>query len=283
MTHSKGNSNNSKGWKPWEHFLELPNRSRAALLIGPPRLPRPLAAVVHDGFLRWIWYYRDLPPKLPPDLQVPPPDEIDGPPKLQAIPPRLCFAFARLAQASEVQIRRFAMRWGPLGLQLPEEETVENWRDCARLAQALLRFTAALSVGDPGDEEDWRVICQSTPAENLNRRRWSRELQLTIVAAAMNSLFAEARGHRILTVGDKDLRIQPNASNLLGIVVAQIAHVIALSDQKAVCSGCRNAFTPSRPIVRGSRQYCKSCRKAKVPQRDAARDYRARREASRRA
>jgi hypothetical protein len=283
MTHSKGNSNNSKGWKPWEHFLELPNRSRAALLIGPPRLPRPLAAVVHDGLLKWISYYRDLPPKLPPDLQAPPPDEIDGPPKLQAIPPRLCFAFARLAQGSQEQIRCFAERWGPLGFELSEGETIDNWRDFARLAQALLRFTAALSVGDPGDEEDWRVICQSTPAKVLERRRWSRELQLTIVAAAMNILFSRARGHRILTVGDKDLRIQLNASNLMGILVAQIAHVIARSDQKVVCAGCRNPFMPSRPITRGSRQYCTSCRKAKFPQRDAARAYRARREASGRA
>jgi hypothetical protein len=264
MTRSKATPNDSKASNWWEDFLKLPNRSRAARLIGPAPMPLPLKAEVHDGSLTWTWYD---------------PYESDGrrkAPILRAAPASLCFDFARLGQASDEQIRRFADRWGPLHFDSRPEESLATWRRYARLAQALLRFTAELSSGGLGDEEDWRVICQSTPAKDLERLGLSRGTQIAIVAAAVNTWFAQARGHGILAIQDNDLQVRPYASNLFGVLVTQIAHVIARSDQKAVCAGCRNTFRPTRPIVRGSRQYCDVCRKKGVPQRDASRDWRRR-------
>jgi hypothetical protein len=226
-------------------------------------MPRPLKAAVQDGFLTWTWYR----------------NEVGGnrkPPELKSAPAKLCFDFARLAEGSEEAIRLFAERWGPLNLELRQEESVDTWRRYARLAQALLRFTAEVNSGGLGDEEDWREICQSTPAGNLERAGWSRESQMAIAAAAVNLWFAQARGHGILIMIGPDLQVRPFASNLFGVLVTQIAHLVARSDQKAVCAGCRNPFSPTRPIVRGSRQYCNVCRKKKVPQRDASRDWRRR-------
>jgi hypothetical protein len=120
------------------------------------------------------------------------------------------------------------------------------------------------------------VICESTPAKDLERQGMPDRFQVAILAAAVNTWFAQARGHGILTMLDNDLQVRPYASNLLGVLVTLMAHVIARSDQKAVCAGCRNTFRPARPIVRGSRQYCERCRKAQVPQRDASRDWRRR-------
>jgi hypothetical protein len=227
-------------------------------------MPLPLKAEVHDDSLTWTWYD---------------PYESDGrrkSPILRAAPASFCFAFARLAQASDEQIRRFADRWGPLHFDSRPEESLDTWRQYARLAQALLRFTAELNSDGPCDEEDWSVICESTPAKKLERAGLSRRLQITIVAAAVNTWFDQARGHGILTMVDNDLQVRPYASNLFGILVTQVAHVIARSDQKVVCAGCRNPFPPVRPIMRGSRQYCSVCRKKGVPQRDASRDWRRR-------
>jgi hypothetical protein len=131
---------------------------------------------------------------------------------LRAAPASLCFAFARLAQASDEQIRRFADRWGPLHFDSRPEESLATWRQYARLAQALLRFTAELKSGGSVDEDDWRVICKSTPAKDLERASLSRRLQITIVAAGVNAWFDQARGHGILTMLDNDLQVRPYAS-----------------------------------------------------------------------
>jgi hypothetical protein len=99
---------------------------------------------------------------------------------------------------------------------------------------------------------------------------------MAILASAVNFRFDQARRHGILTMVHRDLQVRPYASDLFGVLITQIAHVITRSDQTAVCASCRNPFTPKRPLVRGSRQYCIPCRKAKVPQRDASRDWRRR-------
>jgi hypothetical protein len=63
---------------------------------------------------------------------------------------------------------------------------------------------------------------------------------------------------------------------LFGILITQIAHVIAHADQSVVCAGCKHVFTPRRPLSHGARQYCQSCRRRKVPRRDASRAFRTR-------
>jgi hypothetical protein len=266
MKHAPGRS---MAYDRWKDFLTLPKRdlrdrrNRVARLVGPPLMPRPLEASIQNGFLTWTWYS----------------GETDGSrhsPALQTAPSRLCFAFARLAQASDEDILCFAKQWGPLNRDRREEESMDHWRRYARLAQALMRFTAQVISGDHGDEEDWREICQSTPVHDLELKGLKDHEQMAIIAAAVNIWFDQAREHGILTMLGRDLQVMPHASALFGVLITQIAHVIARSDQMAVCAGCSNPFEPERPITRGSRQYCKSCRKKKVPQRHASWDWRRR-------
>jgi len=246
----------------WKEFLDVPSGSRAARLAGLPLIPRPVGVSHANGVLTWTWYSGIGGPNKPPELQT--------------APAELCFEFARLAQGSVEEICCFAERWGPLNLERREEEKVQNWRYYARLALALLRFTAALKAEGRGEEEDWRLICQTTPARELDRKGMPKQWQLAIVAAAVNNWFNDAREHGILTMLNHDLQVRPHASALFGILVTQIAHVIARSDQKAVCAGCHEPFQPTRPLSRGVRQYCKRCRKRRVPARDAMRDLRQR-------
>jgi hypothetical protein len=191
------------------------------------------------------------------------------------MPARLCFQFAQLARASDERIVELAGRWGPLGFDLRAEEDIRDWRRYAALAGALLRFTSEHAVGRRSEKEDWRIICEfvfgAADRDDLKIRE-----QTAVTALAVNTWFARARGHRILGSVDGVLQIRPNTSNLFGILITQIAHVMARTDQMAVCAGCKRAFTPERPISRGSRQYCRRFRKAKVPGRDASRDWRKR-------
>jgi hypothetical protein len=257
---------NSTASDPAKDFLALRGRARAARIIATPGLPRPYEAFLSgDGYLTWSWYAsKKMGTNLPPRA-------------LQKPPATLCFDFAKLADGSNAQIRRFAAKWGPLAMQARViEESVEDWRRYAQLAQALLRFTAQKLIGDRGRDEDWRTICESTPVRSLDRTRLPANAQMAITASAVNTWFATARGHRIMDMVDGKLQVRPNASNLFGILITQIAHVMARSDQLAVCAGCKDPFRPKRPLSRGDRQYCKRCRNAKVPQRDAARDWRRR-------
>src|SRR5207253_8879691 len=102
---------------------------------------------------------------------------------------------ARLADSTAEQIRQFAKTWGPLRVQMREEEAVDMWRHYAQLARALLRFTAKQLRGKPGDEEDWRVICKSIPAGSLKRGDMPYPMQMAILSASVNTWFARARGH----------------------------------------------------------------------------------------
>jgi hypothetical protein len=197
-------------------------------------------------------------------------------PPLPTVPAGLCFQFVQLAARSDEEIVAFAQRWGPLGLEIRAEERIEDWRRYAALGGALLRFAGDRATGGHGSDEDWRVICESTPPGFTERNQLTTAQQTAITALSVNTWFARARGHRLLKLVGNDLQVQPAASHLFGALITEIAHVIARTDQMAICAGCRNPFTPKRPISRGSRQYCTRCRNARVPQRDAARDYRRR-------
>jgi hypothetical protein len=256
----------SRAYDLTKDFLTLPGQNRFGRPLDPPRLPRPVKAFVDsDGHLTWTWY---------PQMEERMERDMLRPPDLQVVPARLCFDFAELAHASDEQIAAFAERWGPLNLELRAEEAIGGWRRYAVLADALLRFSAEQAVGGPGDDQDWRTICESTAAGELPRNRRNTRQQTEMVVFVVNAWFAEARGHRILNAVDGVPNIRPAASNLFGILITQIAHAIARTDQMAVCAGCKKTFLPKRPLSRGSRQYCSRCRKAKVPQRDASRDWR---------
>ena len=254
----------SKSSNSLKDFLALPKKSRAARVISPS-LPKPREAFLdRHGYLTCTWYathVRGAQRKSPP---------------LQKLPATLCFDFARLADAPHEQIRRFTKNYGLLGLEERAEEHVDAWSKWARLARALLRFAGERATGGSGEEEDWKTICEYAFSLALDRHRMHAHQQMAIAAAAVNKWFAKATGHRILEVVDGELQVRPGASNLFGILISQIARVMARSDQTVVCAGCKVPFLPTRPLVRGSRQYCTRCRKAKVPQRDASRDWRRR-------
>jgi hypothetical protein len=257
----------SMAYRRTKEFLTLPGEDRFARLMDLPPLPRPVKAFLSpDGHLTWTWYSVVKERKE---------GDTRRPPALQTAPADLCFEFAQLAHGAKEEIVAFAGRWGPL-LGTRDVEHINAWRRYARLAAALLRFTGERASGGLGDTEDWRIICKSTVPGVIDRVQLTSQQQTAITASAVNTWFAKARGHRVLAVVDGKLQIRPAASNLFGVLIMQIAHVMARTDQVAICAGCRNAFTPKRPISRGSRQYCRRCRKAKVPQRDASRDWRRR-------
>ena len=248
-------------------FLVVPNKDRFARLLDPPQLPRPVKAFLDSqGYLTWKWYS---------DTKNRKEGDTRQRPALQKAPVGLCFQFARLTHGSDGEIVAFAERWGPLGLDTRAEERIEEWRGYAALAGALLRFAGARATKSRVADQDWQTICELTVPALIDDRLTTQE-QTSVTALAVNTWFAKARGHRILDVVDGKLQIRPAASNLFGVLIAQIAHVMAYTDEMAICAGCRDAFTPKRPISRGARQYCKRCRKAKVPQRDASRDWRRR-------
>jgi hypothetical protein len=199
---------------------------------------------------------------------------------MHQVPAKLCFDFARLAEGSNESIRHFAASWGPLRWEGGNADHVDDFRRYAQVAKALLRFTAERLSGGHGVDEDWNTICEFVaPGQNLtDRAGLDSRFQMAITAAAVNKWFAQAQGHGILGISDATLQVRPYASNLFGMLITQIAHVIARSDQLAVCDGCRAPFERDRAPSRGPRQYCRKCRQAKVPQRDASRDWRRRAE-----
>jgi hypothetical protein len=242
---------------PLQGFLILHDLLRPARLIPDLGLLRPAAATVdQDGYLRWTW-------KLTRHLEAPPSD--------------LCFRFAALADGSPEQIRRFAARWGPLWLEPGvNQEPIELWLQYAQLARALLRFAADRLMGGKGRPEDWDTICKSIASESIDRTAMRSAAQTAVGGHAVNKWFGTARSHGIVRLVDQQLQIRPYAGFLFGILITQIAHATARSDQMAVCSGCNDPFVPARPLSRGVRQYCKRCRKKKIPRRDAARAWRQR-------
>jgi hypothetical protein len=247
-----------------KEFLGAPGKQRPARPAGRPDFPRPIHALLDsDGYLRWTWYKLETGGR-------------DQPPEFQKPRNGLCFEFARLAHASDEDIRRFAEKWGPLGIELRQEEHVNDWRRHAALAQALLSFAADRATGGRGSEEAWGTIRAWSPAGDTSDLRPTLRERTAIAASAINAWFVAARGHRIMAVVKGQFQIQPAASNLFGTLAAQVAHAMSRADERVQCSGCKTAFHPKTPISHGSRQYCSRCRRAKVPQRDASRDWRRR-------
>jgi hypothetical protein len=261
-----------------EDFFQIPGKGRSANLIASQSFERPgQASVDAHGNLTW---------------HLKPGSAAGRRPRLRAIPGNLCFEFARRADASVEQIRKFAEQWGPLGYNPPTGtgaavETVEQWRRYMTWVRAILRlarhrFTVEFA------EQDARLLLEiaapgasklklfNTPRQTQNQIRESRRWD---VARALNFLYARIPGNGIIHVVGDRFCIQLHGSNLLGILIAQVAYKLANVDQKIPCSGCPNSFVPVRPTTSGTRQYCPKCRRGGVSRRDAARDYRKRKKA----
>lgn len=269
-----------------QDFLTVRGRFRTARTVPVPLAARPVAAFLKDGYLTWTWddsknieQLNALCERLKKNLKITVKRVIPLEPR--KCPGTLCFDFARLAEGSDENIRRFAAKWGPLNFAKRAEEHIGVWRQYTRLALALLRFAADQLSGGPGLPDDWRTICESISNSSLTRIGMPRSFQMAIVAASINTWFAHAGGHSIVGVTkDGNIQVQPQANKLFGILITQIAHVIARSDQTVVCAGCKGPFPPKRRLVRGIRQYCELCRKRRIPACHAARDWRRRKRTS---
>jgi hypothetical protein len=260
MTTARRSPSGSEVSPNYKDFLDLPRSTRSGRVTGIPLLPNYLGASVdRHGNLRW-------PP--PPRRGVP----------LHKPPADLCFSFARLAEGSPEQIRRFAALWGPLGREVGIEQNVNHWKRHARVIQAILRFTAERISGGRGLEKDWETLCEwILPAPPpLERKGMNPREQMAFVCSAINKWFSAAKGNGILALTGQRLQVRAHGSNLFGVIGIQTAYAVARTDQAVVCAGCQEPLRRSRPLSRGDRSYCESCRKKKIPQRDAARDYRQR-------
>jgi len=243
----------------FEDFLSTA-RNRVACLTTTTLLPRPRdARLGADGQLSPMYYGED-----------------HRPPVIERFPADLCFRFARLAESSDEQIRRFMAQWGLLRSESPSEPA-QCWRSNAKLARAILRFTAELYGTGSGCNEDWELLCNYVTGCSLGKRLGLPvNFQLQIVAAALNKWYGSARGNCIVVCRDERLAFLNEASNLLGVLILQIAHAITRTHQRIPCDGCGRWFRPDQPQSRGSRRYCKKCQEAKVSRRHAVRDCRAR-------
>jgi hypothetical protein len=121
-------------------------KDRGSRLSGPlgmpSHLPKPYSVhLSRQGLFLFRWF----PPRSARQTLKHPP--------LRRVPERLWIEFVQLAEREDGEIRRFAEHWGPLRLsRRPSSatESVEEWRQFAILARALVRTDDAIRRDEPG-------------------------------------------------------------------------------------------------------------------------------------
>jgi hypothetical protein len=247
---------------------------------GPLRMPAPLPKPysVHlsrQGLLLFRWF----PPRSARQTLKPLP--------LRRVPGRLWCDFVQLADKDDGDIRRFAEHWGPLRpTRRPSSatESVEEWRQFAILARALVRTDEAVRRNEPGSAEDWKAICrwlQRVYDPELASQRTKRPGAVILhrrstVIAALNRWYSASPGNTILVLEGDRVAIRPEVGTLFGIIGVQLAYQVISSHRTLMCYHCNDFFTPQRIPTTGDRQFCPECRKRGKPQLYAMRDYRRR-------
>jgi hypothetical protein len=212
-------------------------------------------------------------------------------PPLRRVLPGLWSEFVQLAGRDDGEIRRFAEYWGPLRPSRrpsPATESVEEWRQSAILARALVRTDAAIRRNEPGSAEDWQAICQwlrwaYDPELASQRTKWPGAVVLhrrATVIAALNRWYSASPGNTILVLEGDRVAIRPQVATLFGTIGAQLAYQVISSHKTLICYHCNDFFTPRRIPSTGGRQFCPECRKRGNPQLYAMRDYRRRAKAT---
>jgi len=241
---------------------------------GPPvvgsYLPAPVSAQLSaSGVLSWTWV---LPAGRRDYNRV----RTQQPRKVIA---NLCEAFAALADAPDEKIRRFAAHWGPLRYprsrdEPKDTETVDQWRQFAALARAVVRCATALSEGSSGLAEDWRAI--ALWLEALNEPKPTIHHGLLLVASALNKWYARSSANALVTVHRDKIVIQPSSELLFGIIGMQLARHVTGAQDALVCYHCGRFYVPKNRPRTGARNFCPTCRRARKPEMYAMRDHRAR-------
>ena len=212
---------------------------------------------------------------------------------LRQVPDGLWKQFLRLHDATEEQVRRFALRYGPLtpNLRPGETEEISYWRHFSRLGHAIIRGHQAIAAGQHGEEGDWSVLSEflNVPFDSLIPRERRRQdplekaaaVKFTTIPRALNKWFAQAGPCTLVDASPNGygILIAPRSNTLLGAIVTQIANQVTGPTTVVACSNCGRVYEPSRRPRRGERHYCRECRRNGVPGRDAAREFRRRGEA----
>ncbi len=229
------------------------------------------------------------------------------------VSPRIFDGFVRLSDAEPDKILAYARRWGPIGFcehDLPSThnlqvlgpdrigvglcdprgwpdhcwEPIQLWRKYSLQGRALLNIASRLNENKSGNQEDWKCLdCWEFPGTGVPLWQCRTVHQRTSVAFELNR-WLEIGGVRLAVECFKhsySISLQPPYHlGVFGAIACQLAFAIARADGLAICSGCGQAYTPTRRPTVDRRNYCIECgRSAAV--RDASRDYR-RRERERR-
>jgi hypothetical protein len=216
--------------------------------------------------------------------------------------------FIELANASDVEIREYARRWGPLvlcahGLPIGHHpftvltepavpscsplgwgghswwEPIERWRALSRGASAILRLAAELHARRPGTDEDWRTLFGSKPrpaSDLLDRIFASADFARRMSYLAWEVQNWLVMGQVIVRIhavrGRTVLRI--GGRSLFGALAYSIALAVSKARGQTICSYCDRLFTPSRRPSGPKRSCCPDCKKSRPDIRAAERDYR---------
>src|SRR5260370_18729673 len=100
-------------------------------------------------------------------------------------------------------------------------------------------------------------------------------MRLYLIAATVNRWYSQCTLLSLVEVGERRIQVKPSSNRLLGVLIAQIAHVVSRADELTICAGCKSAFKMPRKPSRGVNRYCRECGK-RASWRDAARRFRQR-------
>lgn len=203
-------------------------------------------------------------------------------------------AFVRLEDAEPGEIIAFVRQYGPLmlcehgrpahhspGVQQGEKwiwgcrplqvEPVTWWHRYARQARAILEIGAKLHRGQLPDDGDWADALMVVPPRERNLEEDGQFLeyaiQIWISHGFVSPTFKWEGGHP---------RIELMGWGVLGAIACQLTFGLVRSEGMALCSGCKEWYTPKRRPNPNRRNYCPHCRSRSVPNRDAQRDWRER-------
>ena len=205
----------------------------------------------------------------------------DAKPKYYNTRRNLWARFIELAGEDNEHIRRFAEKYGPLGIRpYSQSDSLDDWRQYANLGRHLVRARRQLlegRVGKQAEETDWKVLDdwafdhKILPVAQESTR--GIQTRMLLLALSLNKWLDTPGlcGFSCSWRTDK-FEVQPDSRSLLGTVGLQLADVLRFS--KTSCAGCGREFHHSRQATIGKRCYCPTCREKGIPVRDAMRDYR---------
>jgi hypothetical protein len=209
------------------------------------------------------------------------------------------FDFSELAEADDARILKYARKFGVLGLCQHEKplghitrwpieglctpvggpveykERTEKWRFFSRGFRAVLRISAALHEGKPGDNEDWQNALSLPRAAIRSSNPWEH------IAGIINLLMSWSAVHPYWSANsDGTMKIvfisSVHESALFTTLLTELLFAITKTRGVLVCSDCGRLFLPKQPARTGVRRFCGSCG-LRAAWRAASKAYRSRR------